>query len=356
MEAIGSFLQGFSGNFKAALLLWPLLSAALTLPLAAYLYHRDGRLRASAVLAAYAAVLYIAGLGCFTLYPLPSGTEGPGITYGIPPQLDPLNFIYDIRRDGLKAVLQLVFNVVLFVPLGFIAKRFLRLGLPAAALLSLATTLLIETAQLTGLFGLYPFAYRTFEVDDIVNNTLGGILGWFAGCLLDRAGFTQKADTVTLCRQPGFIRRCVALWIDCLLMGAGSLVLWSATSLMAELAFKRILPFFGLDGAGAMPMLAIPSAAALFAIVEGVVPWTHGGSTPGGLFTHMTFETKQRNGGWRLFFYGLRMVVLALALLYPPYAFPLLGVFYLIARQMPYDLLPSEPPAHRDPIGEPPVP
>lgn len=356
MGAILSFLQGFSGSFKAALLLWPLLSAALTLPLAAYLYHRDGRLRVSAVLAAYMAVLYIAGLGCFTLYPLPSGTEGPGITYGIPPQLDPLNFVYDIQKDGLKAVFQLLFNVVLFVPLGFIAKRFLRLRLPATALLSLATTLLIETAQLTGLFGLYPFAYRTFEVDDIINNTLGGILGWFAGRLLDRAGFTPEAPAVTLCRQPGFIRRSVAFWIDGLIMGAGSLVLWSAASLIAELIFDRPFLLLGLDSADTMALLSVPSAAALLIIVEGVIPWTHGGSTPGGMFTHMTFETKPRSGGWRLLFYGLRMAVLALALLYPPYAFPLLGIFYLIARQMPYDLLPAAPPEQSRSLKEPPAP
>lgn len=60
--------------------------------------------------------------------PSPSGDTGPGITYGIPPQLDPLNFVHDIAKDGIKAVLQLLFNIVLFMPLGFIAKRFLRLA------------------------------------------------------------------------------------------------------------------------------------------------------------------------------------------------------------------------------------
>ena len=128
MGSISSFLSSFSGSFKAALLIWPFLSFALTLPVLVYLYHRDGRLRLSSAVAAYLAILYIAGLGCFTLYPLPSGDAGPGITYGIPPQFDPFNFVHDIAKDGIKAALQLLFNVVLFVPLGFIAKRFLRLG------------------------------------------------------------------------------------------------------------------------------------------------------------------------------------------------------------------------------------
>lgn len=66
-------------------------------------------------------MLYLAGLACFTLYPLPSGESGPGITYGIPPQFNPFNFILDIMKDGWKALFQTVFNVVLFIPLGFIA-------------------------------------------------------------------------------------------------------------------------------------------------------------------------------------------------------------------------------------------
>jgi glycopeptide antibiotics resistance protein len=34
-------------------------------------------------------------------------------------------------------------------------------------------------AQLTGLFGLYPCAWRTFEVDDLILN-IGGLMAGFA--------------------------------------------------------------------------------------------------------------------------------------------------------------------------------
>ena len=72
MGVLGSFLSSFSGNFKAAMILWPFLSFLFTMPILAFLYHRDGRLRFSQALAAYCSVLYLAGLACFTLYPLPS--------------------------------------------------------------------------------------------------------------------------------------------------------------------------------------------------------------------------------------------------------------------------------------------
>ena len=121
MNAVKHFLGNYSENFAAALVLWPVLSFMLTLPILAYLYHRDGRLRFGTFVGAYLTVLYICGLGCFTLYPLPQGDAGPGITYGVAPNFNPMNFMNDIAKDGLKAVFQLAFNVVFFMPLGFIA-------------------------------------------------------------------------------------------------------------------------------------------------------------------------------------------------------------------------------------------
>ena len=91
-------LGGYSDNFMAALYLWPIASIALTLPILAYLYHRDGRLKFGSIVSTYLAVLYLVGLGCFTLYPLPSGSSGLGITYGIPWQLNPLAPLSDIAR------------------------------------------------------------------------------------------------------------------------------------------------------------------------------------------------------------------------------------------------------------------
>lgn len=146
MGALGSFLSSFSESFTAAVIMWPFLSFLLTMPILAFLYHRDGRLRFASAAAAYCSVLYLAGLACFTLYPLPTGDAGPGITYGIPPQFNPLNFIFDIVKDGWKAVFQTLFNVVLFLPLGFIAGRFLQMKLPAATILVLVVSCLIETA------------------------------------------------------------------------------------------------------------------------------------------------------------------------------------------------------------------
>lgn len=71
MGAVQHFLSSYEGNLKIAFTLWPVASFLLTLPILAYLYHRDGRLRLTTFGATYLAVLYGLGLVCFTLYPLP---------------------------------------------------------------------------------------------------------------------------------------------------------------------------------------------------------------------------------------------------------------------------------------------
>ena len=78
---------------------------------------------------------------------------------------------------------------------------------------------------------------------------------------------------------------------------------------------------------------------AAFAWVELVVPWRHGGSTPGGSFVRMSCETQERMGGRRAVFYVLRVVVLGGAYFFFPLAWPILALFYLVMRAMPYDLV-----------------
>ena len=156
MNLIRHFLAGYTENFLLALVLWPMASFVLTLPILAWLYHRDGRLRFGSAISTYLAVLYVLGLGCFTLYPLPSGDSGLGITYGVSWQLNPLAFVGDFRREGVSVLPQIAFNVVFFIPLGFIAGRLLRWGFWRSVVAGLLVSFCVEAAQGTGLFGIYP--------------------------------------------------------------------------------------------------------------------------------------------------------------------------------------------------------
>ena len=324
------YLLGFSDKFLMAVSLWPFASAVLTLPILARLYHRDGRLRFWSAASAYAIVLYALGLACFTLYPLPSGTSGPGITYGVAPQLNPLGFIGDIRAAGMLAVFQDVANIAFFVPLGFIARRALGVRLRWALAAGLVVSLLIETAQLTGFFRMYPYAYRCFDVNDLMWNTGGSACGWLCARLLDwvfpRA--SREADPVTA--RPSFVRRMVAFCLDTLLIAVLSLIGAAAVALAARVAGRPdALPWFA-------PVVVV---GAVFLAVELVVPVMNEGRTPGGGFVRMTCETRPRTGLRRALFYLLRTLTWVAAYAFAPIAWPILGIFYLVRRQMPYDLL-----------------
>ena len=331
MNLIRRFLSGYTENFLLAVTLWPLASLALTLPILAWLYHRDGRLRFGSAVSTYLAVLYVLGLGCFTLYPLPSGDSGLGITYGVPWQLDPLAFVGDFAREGVSTLPQIAFNVVLFMPLGFIAGRLLRWGFWKSVIVGLLASLCIEAAQGTGLFGIYPYAFRTADVDDLIYNTSGAALGWACAAALARVlppGVLAEEGEVT--HTPGFVRRCVAFWLDTLLVTLVSLVVGGAVGL--------VLAMLGAsEGVRSQAMDLVLYATFLW--VELVAPWRHAGSTPGGAFVRMSCETREREGARRAAFYVLRVVVLGTAYFFFPILWPVFALFYLFARRMPYDFV-----------------
>lgn len=340
MRSVGNFLSAYSSNFKMALLFWPVLSLLLTLPILAYLYHRDGRLRLGSAVAAYLTVLYGLGIICFTLYPLPSGDSGPGITYGIHPQFMPLNSIDNIQKDGLKAVFQVAFNVVFFMPLGFIAGRFFRMRFISAVLLGLGVSALVETAQLTGLFGAYPFAYRCCDVDDVITNTLGAAIGWGFARALGPVGAVTAGERPPVAANPGFVHRCVALWLDLMIIGFFSLAPFCAIALPLELTEGVAFQLPGMTANATATLVMGVSLVVAAVVVEVVVPWCNGGSTPGGAFVRMTCEGHPRSLGHRILFYVVRSGVLVAVWLWVPWAALILLAFYAVARRMPYDLLP----------------
>ncbi len=102
-----------------------------------------------------------------------------------------------LLRD--PAFLQVALNVLLFVPLGVLVRLILKRGVVVATALGLAVSLLIETTQLTGVWHLYDCAYRLFDVDDLVVNTLGALVG---SRLLGALHLSAAAARAWCCRPP----------------------------------------------------------------------------------------------------------------------------------------------------------
>ena len=98
-----------------------------------------------------------------------AGTSGTGVNLlpgsGIRTALNNAN-----RELGL---LNLVGNVVMFVPLGFLAPLAARFSLRAVAALCVSLSVSVELLQLT--------LGRSLDIDDVLLNTFGGVLGAAAG-------------------------------------------------------------------------------------------------------------------------------------------------------------------------------
>ncbi|MEE2570321.1 VanZ family protein [Pseudarthrobacter sp. J64] len=164
-------------------------------PIVAIQYRMYGRFTWLRFFGAAGLSVYGVALVAYTLLPLPDPADlqcppGGSVFQGVP-----FNFISDIQREtaGLgitgtltsRATLQVAFNVILFIPWGVIARRYLSWSIPVAVLSGAAASVLIELTQFTGLWGLYDCAYRVGDVDDLITNTLGALIGaLFAPLLL----------------------------------------------------------------------------------------------------------------------------------------------------------------------------
>ncbi len=157
-----------------------LLGILLFVPFVAISYRRRGRLTFGRFALWFALLVYFLSIWTYTLLPLPDpdGMRCAGTN------LDPMAFVDDItgaiaRGNPLldPATLQLALNVLLFLPLGFFVRLIWHRGFIVATLSGAALSLFIETTQITGVWGLYPCAYRVFDVVDLMTNTLGALLG-----------------------------------------------------------------------------------------------------------------------------------------------------------------------------------
>lgn len=335
-----SYVLYFSKPFTLAIALWPFLSLLLTLPVLALLYHRDNRLRFTSALTAYLIVLYLIALACFTLYPMPENAAAYCAAHHLKPQLNPLEFIHDIQTDGLTGIMQLAMNVIFFLPLGYFMKRTFRWKLAVALPITFLTSLLIETTQLTGIWGIYPCAYRLFDVDDLITNTLGGALGFAIGNTINHFLPQQRINKDGITTNPGFIRRCVALAIDLCLIEAASL---------SAAAFVYLVGTM-VDANRANDINQTISTVAtivMFVLFEGIIPWSRNGRTLGGGFTRMTVETEERSDMRRVLFYVARVAILYCAIyglgtnrgLYVILLDIALIVFWCVGKRMPYDYI-----------------
>lgn len=144
-----------------------------------------GRRQSMAATAFVLSALFVVFLG---LHPFPDPATLDCTQGGPRPILRPFAFFDAFRifwQQGRPlghwltslAIISPIMNLVFYVLVGGLLAGVTR-NWTSAALTACGLTLFVEISQLTGLYGIYPCRYRTFEVDDLILNAAGVLLGF----------------------------------------------------------------------------------------------------------------------------------------------------------------------------------
>lgn len=255
-------------------LLWPgaiaILIAWLALMvggifLLAIQYRRHGRLSWRRTITTMSAVLYGFGLFSYTMLPLPESSNAfcrPGVAV---PQFTPLHFIGDFQEAyalGARSFLtsftlwQVLFNIILFMPLGVLVVRWMRGNILSATLLGGAVSLLIELSQLTGLWGIYECPYRVADADDLLMNTFGAFLGAIIAYLPMFAWLTGPVEARAEQAPPRVVTRSRRIMADVF-----DLAFFSAAVLAAGFGLQLVATLGGPTAPGYVVDDLVPIAA-----------------------------------------------------------------------------------------------
>ena len=241
--------------------LYPALVAALVgtglavvafVPYVALTFRRRGDLGPGRALLALAALVHAVALAAYVVLPLPQVGPGFCANGGAPPQTRPLQLIADVVREGVgspaalaanPALAGAVLNVALFVPLGALLRHLRGTRVVTVTAVGLVVSLLLETTQLTGDWFAYPCAYRTFDVDDLVLNTLGALVGALAAPLLARVPGQRAPAPAGAARPVTTWRRLTGMVCDALaVLGLGTALTGAASLIGSELLDRPLGP------------------------------------------------------------------------------------------------------------------
>ncbi|WP_431795953.1 VanZ family protein [Microbacterium enclense] len=231
-------MHNIFGSGLLAVLLGGVVAVLAFVPFVALSYRRRGGLSFGRSVLWAGAAVYFWAIWTYTLVPLPDNDDYRCAGRN----LRPFEFVDEIRAAVAvsgryltdPAVLQVALNVLLFVPLGFFLRVLGGRGILVAGLVGLAISGIIETTQLTGVWGVFPCAYRVFDVDDLITNTAGALLGSLVAFVVPRKHRgAAKSPDAEIPRPVTRGRR--VLGILCDVLGIGLLSSGVAVALQAVL-------------------------------------------------------------------------------------------------------------------------
>ncbi len=219
-------MEVYLESIKTAFLIFPFLAFLITIPYLLFEYHKYGSvplIRSSII---YTFILYLLAAYFLVILPLPSKEEVLTMPTKVP-QLIPFNFIGDFieafrEMNGFNffkepIVYTTLFNIAITLPFGIYLRYYFKKKWYTTLIYTFLLSLYFELTQFTGLYGLYPKAYRLFDVDDLIINTLGGLIGYLITPLVTI--FLPNRDEIDKIsyrrgKNVSFYRRFLAFLID----------------------------------------------------------------------------------------------------------------------------------------------
>jgi glycopeptide antibiotics resistance protein len=258
-------LESYLFPISYAFLAFPIAAALFTLPFLIVQYRRHGYINKYRGLLLYLFLLYLMNALFLVLLPMPSTVHNEPPEASSYVQWIPFHFIGDIVRETSvklenpatylhllteRAFLQVVFNVVLTVPFGLFLRYYFRARFVTCVVASFGLSLLFEITQVTGIFGIFDYPYRLFDVDDLMTNTLGGMVGfvfaiWLSSHLPRMDKLDEGVDLAT--KRVSYTRRAVAFFLDwCLLVPVIGFLVWIDCPfpyVVAVIGYFIVVPF-----------------------------------------------------------------------------------------------------------------
>lgn len=303
-------MSNFIYDIQLGFLAFPLVALLLAVPYALYQYRRFGAISIWKTFVVFTFILYCLCAVSLIVFPLPADHSAV-VESARTPQLHPFHVIEQIRETtdfslsdrstwgpALRSpvVYEAIFNVMLTVPLGAYLCYLFRCRWWMALLIGMVTTLLFETSQLTGLFGLYAHPYRLFDVDDLILNTAGTMLGFWL--MIPLAWALPSMDEVNeQARERGssrvsLTRRALAAVVDLTVLAVLFVLAWivlsptdaqiaKALAVDPSRAGAKTLAFRFIGGLFADPMSALLLALGIGAVLFAVIPMASKGRTIG---------------------------------------------------------------------------
>ncbi len=185
-------MQSYIEIIKIALVFFPFLAFFISFPFILMEYHKYGSISFFKTVLLYSFVFYLLCAYFLVILPLPKISE-VALLSTPRMQLVPFKFVRDFMRESsfqlfhLSTYLQAikekcfyvpVYNILLTLPFGMYLHSYFNVNVKKTVLYSFLLSLFFELTQLSGLYFIYPRGYRLFDVDDLLLNTLGGLVGY----------------------------------------------------------------------------------------------------------------------------------------------------------------------------------